>query len=107
MTKQTRSTLIGAAVLLVMVVLVLALQRTPSDQQHIRIGADITLTGTFGYFGQQLEKGLRLAETEANQDKTKLPVELLIRDNRHDAIEAAAIFERFANVDKVSAAISL
>lgn len=107
MPTRTRVIVGSLAAIALALVAVVALQQSRPQSGQIRIGADITLTGTYGYFGQQLEKGLRIAETEANTTTAATPIELVIRDNRHDAVEAAAIFERMANVDKVSAAISL
>lgn len=34
--------------------------------QSIRVGADITTSGQFAYFGQKLQKGLQLAAEEAH-----------------------------------------
>ena len=104
--------LVGVAALIVVVAALIAAvyfgdrPRAGKDRQVVyRIGADITLTGRFAYFGGQLQKGLLLAQDEAKNSNPR--VEFLFEDNQHEAKRAVAIFERFAAVDNVSAVISL
>lgn len=101
-----KKNIIWILLLLVLVIIVLV-QTIKRNDKTILIGADITLTGKFGYFGQQLQRGLLLVEQMLSEEEDNTQVKIIIQDNRHITSDAISIFEKFANVDKVSAAISL
>lgn len=74
---------------------------------QFRIGADITLTGGISYWGQQIKKGLDLAAIEYNEKNTNAVIEIISQDNRGQVSDAISIFRRFADVDGVSAVVSV
>lgn len=73
----------------------------------IKIGADLTLSGQTAYWGQQVQKGLDIAVTRANADRAARPIEVLYQDNQGEAKNAITIFQRFANLDKVSCVLAI
>ena len=73
----------------------------------ILIGANVTLTGKIAFWGQQIQKGLDLAATEANANQGAQPIKVLYQDNQGEMKNGISIFHRFATVDKVSAVISI
>jgi branched-chain amino acid transport system substrate-binding protein len=103
--KLSRGKLIGIAIgILVLVLLGIYFTRR-SKEQTIRVGADITTSGQFAYFGQKLQRGLQLA---AEESKGQLPtVEIIYQDNQHDMKQVVTIFDRFATLDHVSAVVSI
>jgi len=107
-TMKPKITLLLIGVLLfALLMIVVIIQSKRGTGKTLSIGADITLTGKFGYFGQQFQKGLKLAETEFGNKEGEVPVKILIQDNRHNAGEANSIFEKFTNVDSVCAITTL
>lgn len=102
--KLNRAWIFGIVVAAVVALILLYALRRP-EQGVIRVGANITLSGEFAYFGERLQEGLQLAADEA---KNQSPAtEILYQDNQHDAKQTVSIFDRFATTDRVSAVISL
>jgi branched-chain amino acid transport system substrate-binding protein len=103
--KLTRGKRIGIIVGALIIVLVILYVVKRPRQQVIRIGADITTSGQFAYFGQKLQRGLQLAAEEA---KTQGPAtEIVFQDNQHDMKQTVTIFDRFVTLDHVSAVVSI
>lgn len=101
--SRSKSVLITIGALVVIALAVYLAKR--SRPQSIRIGADITTSGQFAYFGQKLQKGLQLA-AEESQGQTP-SVEIIYQDNQHDMKQVVTIFDRFVTLDHVSAVISI
>jgi len=75
----------------------------------IKIGALVPLTGPYSAWGKKYLEGMKMAVEEINSAGgifgTK--VELVVYDDRNDAKETTAAFEKLATVDKVVAAAGL
>ena len=83
--------------------LLLAACAKPAEEEPIKIGSSLPLTGSFSMPGTKHEDGYQLCVDLINEAGGLLgrPVELIISDNQSDAEIAISQFERFINVDKV------
>jgi branched-chain amino acid transport system substrate-binding protein len=76
-----------------------------AQQQSIKIGTSLPLTGVFAIAGRKHKDGYLFWSQLINKDKKRWllgrPVELIISDNRSDTEAAVSQFERFINADKV------
>lgn len=109
MKRQITITLGFAAALLITfaAATLISKQNKKTDIQTIKIGANLTLSGPIAYWGEQVQKGLTIAATQANQDSSQTPVEILYQDNQGEAKNAISIFQRFVSVEGVTAMISI
>lgn len=78
---------------------------TAAEQQTIKIGTSLPLTGVFAIAGRKHKDGYLFWSQLINKDKRRWllgrPVELIMSDNRSDTEAAVAQYERFINADKV------
>lgn len=73
------------------------------ETSKIKVGAIASLTGPAAEQGKSWLDGAKLAASELN--KNGIPIELLIEDDATSNMKVASAFQKFANVDKVSAII--
>jgi len=73
------------------------------EDEPIRIGASLPLTGTFSIAGSKHEEGYQLCVDVVNEMGGVLgrPVELLVSDNRSDVEQAITQYERLINEENV------
>jgi branched-chain amino acid transport system substrate-binding protein len=79
---------------------------TPSPaQQPIRIGASLSLTGSYAGFGQSQARGYQLCIKHANEKGGVLGrrLNLIVEDDRSEAGTAVRIYEKLITQDKVEA----
>lgn len=98
------------AIVLVIVLIALAMtgvyQPVQAQQEPIRIGAIIPLTGPSGVSGQAMQKGYQLALEEINrQGVLGRKVELIVEDDRGDPPTGAAAFLKLVTRDRITALI--
>ncbi len=76
---------------------------------EIRIGALVPLTGPFAQLGSNYPLGFQLAIDEINEQGGVLgaKLRLIVYDDKNDAKEAVAAFQRLVEVDKVIAVVGL
>lgn len=77
-------------------------------QAPIRIGASLSLTGTFAELGQTFDRGYRVCVKQANERGGVLgrKIEFSVEDDKSEAATAAAIYEKLITKDKVDAVFS-
>ena len=76
------------------------------DDETIKIGANLELSGGVASYGQSIEEGLKLAIEEINKDGIDgKKIELVTFDNKSDAAEATNGAIKLISQDKVSAII--
>ena len=76
------------------------------DEETIKIGANLELSGGVASYGQSIEEGLELALEEINKEGINgKKLELIKVDNKSDAAEATNGAIKLANQDKVVAMI--
>lgn len=87
------------------VVFVKAMATPVYAQAPIRIGASLSLTGTYSRLGQNQQRGYQLCVKEANQNGGVLgrKIELIAEDDKSQPATAAKIYERLITQDKVDA----
>ena len=77
-------------------------------QAPLKIGASLSLTGSYAEMGQAQERAYRVCVKQAN-DKggvLKRKIEFTVEDDKSDAAAAAAIYEKLIAKDKVNAIFS-
>lgn len=90
----------------VLVVLALAASGVPAGAQGpIRIGASLSLTGTYAKLGKYQEEGYRLCERELNAKGGLLgrKVELVLYDDQSTPATGVRLYEKLITEDKVEA----
>jgi branched-chain amino acid transport system substrate-binding protein len=77
--------------------------------EEIRIGAIVPLTGPFAQLGSNYPLGFQLAIDEINSKGGVLgaKLRLIVYDDKNDAKEAVAAFQRLVEVDRVVAVVGL
>lgn len=74
----------------------------------VKIGVIIPLSGNMGYLGEAYKKAVTMAIDEVNADKNnKYYYELVIDDGGVDAKSALTIYNKYKNVDKIDAVITI
>jgi branched-chain amino acid transport system substrate-binding protein len=98
----------NAAAALVLVAVSLGFGGVAHAQTPIRIGASLSLTGSYAELGQTFERGYRVCVKQANERGGVLgrKIDLSIEDDKSDAATAAAIYEKLIVKDKVNAVFS-
>ena len=73
----------------------------------IRIGASLSLTGSYAALGQNQHRGYQLCVEHANRTGGVLgrPLDLLIQDDRSDPTTAARLYERLITDERVDAVL--
>lgn len=101
-----KRTTIAAA--FVIVAVSLGLSRIAQAQAPLRIGASLSLTGTYAELGQAQERAYRVCVKQANERGGVLgrKIEFAVEDDQSDAATAAAIYEKLITTDKVNAVFS-
>ena len=87
------------------VVLIAAVSVTAHAQAPIRIGASLSMTGSYSALGQNQRRGYELCIKEANEKGGVLgrKLELIAEDDKSQADTAAQIYEKLITQDKVEA----
>lgn len=98
--------IILAVVILVAIVsglLVMTNKSTVDNENPIKIGAIISLTGPLSSYGIEYENGLRMAEEKINNEGgiNGRPIELIIEDDGGDAKNAVSAASKLINIDGV------
>jgi branched-chain amino acid transport system substrate-binding protein len=77
-------------------------------QAPLKIGASLSLSGTYAELGRDLERGYRVCVKQANEKGGVLgrKIELSIEDDKSDAATAVAIYEKLITKSKVNAVFS-
>lgn len=71
-----------------------------------KIGADLTITGPVGFWGESVQRGMMLAADEYARQHPDKPVKILYQDNQGDPNKAVSIMRGFCSIDKVSCVVS-
>lgn len=79
-------------------------QKNQTQQQKIKIGVILPLTGELAPFGKKIEKGIRLAVADFNKS-SKLIVELFVEDDKGETNTTVNAFTKLINIDKVTIVI--
>ena len=97
-----------AAAALVLAAVSLGLNQIAYAQAPIRIGASLSLTGTYAELGHTFDRGYRVCVKQANEKGGVLgrKIELSVEDDKSDAATAIAIYEKLIAKDKVNAVFS-
>ncbi|PIN75377.1 hypothetical protein COV18_04275 [Candidatus Woesearchaeota archaeon CG10_big_fil_rev_8_21_14_0_10_37_12] len=78
----------------------LVLTSCQPQQETIKIGAVIDLSGAIQYFGQEANQGLHMALEDINKG-SKIPFELIIEDSKAQPEQALTAAQKLINVDDV------
>lgn len=80
---------------------------SPKDSDTIKVGVNMELSGAVSAYGNQEKEGIELAVKEINDNGGVLgkKIELVIKDNKSETAEAAAVASNLTVNDKVVAII--
>ena len=100
---------VAAIALLVALPMMTAQSRGGLGVEEVRIGAIVPLTGPFVITGSNYPLGFQLAIDEINSKGGVLgaKLRLIVYDDKNDAKEAVAAFQRLVEVDRVVAVVGL
>lgn len=87
------------------IALTAAVAVTAHAQAPIRIGASLSMTGSYSALGQNQHRGYQLCIKEINENGGLLgrKVELVVEDDKSQAASAVQIYEKLISQDKVDA----
>jgi len=76
-----------------------------SAQQSVKVGASLSLTGTYAPFGQNMQRGYQLCVKHTNAKGGVLgrKIELIVYDDRSEPKTAVGLYEKIIIQDKVDA----
>lgn len=98
--------ILAVAVMLTALIFTAAYQPVGAQQEPIRIGAIIPLTGPAGVSGQAMQKGYQLALDEINRQAVLgRRIELIVEDDKGDPATGAAAYLKLVTRDRVNAVI--
>lgn len=93
---------ISAIVIIAVIIIGIQLVQKPGkEEQVIKIGAILPLTGNISLFGGWLKEGIDFAIAEHGAG-----VKVLYEDNQGEVVKAVTAFHKLADVDKVNAVIT-
>jgi branched-chain amino acid transport system substrate-binding protein len=98
----------AVAAAFVIVAVSFGLSQMAQAQAPIRIGASLSLTGSYAELGQTFDRGYRVCVKQVNERGGVLgrKIEFSVEDDKSEAATAAAIYEKLIAKDKVDAVFS-
>jgi len=100
--QKKQKILIGVAAVVVAAIAAYIVFSRPAQQNDtIRIGATLPLTGEIASYGQKAKRGLEMAQEEINEKGGVLGkrIEIVFADDKNDKNEALSNMNRFSTVD--------
>ncbi len=85
----------------VIIVTIITQSHVQKEEQMVKIGAILPLTGDFSLFGGWLKEGVDFAVAE-----TKSPVKIIYEDNANQSKKAVSSYHKLVNIDKVQALVT-
>jgi branched-chain amino acid transport system substrate-binding protein len=102
---------VGLIVVLVLILAAFNSQPTGNvvkdSRPVIKIGVSAPLSGGVAFIGEGMKNSFELALDEINSKDTKFKYELIYEDDAMDPKKASTIAQKFINVDKVDALITI
>jgi branched-chain amino acid transport system substrate-binding protein len=77
-----------------------------SDQNMVKVGAILPLTGPVAVFGDWHQKGMTMAMDEINSRPGARKVQVIFEDSKADAKEGVTAFNKLVNVDKTAVVVT-
>lgn len=99
MSKNTKL-IIGIIIIIIIVGGIwYGVSRKPKEEEVVKVGAILPLSGQLAFLGNSELKGFELAVNEFNEESKDLKVELLTEDSKADPTEAVTALNKLINVD--------
>jgi branched-chain amino acid transport system substrate-binding protein len=74
--------------------------------EGVKVGVNLSLTGSSPYWSTQIKRGLEVAAAEATASNPTEKLNVLYEDNQGQAKNSIAVAQKFATVDKVAAMVT-
>lgn len=105
-------TTVGASIAILIVIVIIltivfiAIFSEPSQEETIKIGAILPLTGNAAYYGQVSQQGIEIAVQEFARENPNLSIELYYEDSAYTPKVGVDAYHKLRNVDGVDAVIT-
>ena len=103
--NKTAKTVIGIIIVIILVWIVFFYYQKPVNNETIKIGALLTLSGDAAAWGENAQNGVDLAVDEFRQDNPDKQIEILYEDTGGETKKAVSSYQKLVNIDKVDAII--
>ncbi len=101
MTKIAKTILWVVIIVIVIGAIWYGLTRKPAEEKVIKIGAILSLTGKYGYWGQYNKKGIELAVEEINKQLKDKKLEVIYEDSQTDAATGLSAYRKLSDVNNI------
>jgi len=101
---NTTKIIIGIIILIIVIIGIwYGVSKKPAEEEPIKIGVIVVLSGDAAIYGEDAKKGLDLALEEINKEGGVLgkKIELIYEDSRLDPKEAVTAMNKFINIDRL------
>lgn len=78
---------------------------SPGDQDFIKVGAILPMTGSAAFWGEAMKEGMEMALTDLNREKINLKI--IYEDSQADAKLGLSAYNKLKDIDKVDVVVSL
>ncbi len=106
MKKKLVWLVVAAAVILGGVYFYTTQRGSKQDENVIKIGAILPLTGNLSYIGIEEQRGFDMAVAAYNSSNPKIKIQMVYEDSKGDPQNGVAIFNKMINIDKIDHIIS-
>jgi branched-chain amino acid transport system substrate-binding protein len=104
---RSRGKVPSAIILIVMLFMnIMVLDGCQKNDKGLKVGANLSLTGSSPYWSTQIKRGLEVAADESNADNPADKLTVLYEDNQGQAKNAIAIAQKLATMDKVAVMVT-
>lgn len=104
--SKTTKIIIGTIVAIIVIAGIwYGVGRKPAEEEVIKIGAILPLTGGMAQNGESLRNAILLAKSQLS-NKTKYTYEVIFEDDELNPVKASNAINKLINIDKVDAVIS-
>lgn len=102
MSKNTKITIGIIIIILIIGGIWYGATREPKEEEVIKIGAALSLTGKTASFGEKAKNGIELAVSEVNQELKNFKIEVIYEDTQSETASAVNAVKKLIEIDKVN-----
>lgn len=101
MTKTTKIIIGIVIAILVIAGIWYEVRRKPKEEGVIKVGAILSLTGNYSYWGEYNRKGIELAVEEINTKLENKKIEVIYEDSQTDSAVGLSAYRKLADIDNI------
>jgi branched-chain amino acid transport system substrate-binding protein len=91
-------------VVAIIVIITVSTNSKPADSDVIKIGVILPITGEYGYLGENVVNGIKLAEQQLELE-TGYTIEIIVEDDVLDSAKGLSAYQKLVTIDNIDALI--